>query len=676
MSRFEAQPSPSIDPTSSGDLNRKPSRSPRSRLSASAPGHLVQHRNVLYFRVRVPDELRPCLGQTEIRRSLGTASLKDARPKAIRLASAVQRIFSLARDCQRLRLQKLTSTRIDKNMSDIHHPSLKALSELSDEQIRQIARKWLEEALKDEYEFLLSCGSKGGQEAWEKRQDLYESQYGDLMDAGAMKDFPSHIIQLARGLLEKAGFSVEAGEQAKQRPSDLPVEQAKLCDALLLAQAALIESASSPMFSGSLTPRKDFRISAAQSIADRWFIPSAPAPAEFPHMVPPVSPLSPVTASPSSAGVTVFQAVEAYIKAKAPEFAESSKRNIFTNVRQFAEIVKALYRGRDIPLGALDRQIMRDFSAVMCAQPARPYLKEFKGKGPLELQAMNIPREQRLTDKTLDTKFTMVKMLLNWCELEYGIQPKPLNSALIIPKVQRSSEAARRAFTTEELRKIFNPRSYLKNTARTPSKYWAPLIALFTGMRLEEIVQLHIADIRQDEGVWCFDINDREDGKHVKSDAGKRLVPVHPFLLNDLGLLRYIESVKEEGQTRLFPELKREKKGNMGGPVTSWFSRYRRKLGIGGEEGQISATVFHSFRHTVINYLISQAMVTPRWIQKVVGHDLKGAADIGVTANYEGKFPTAKLLEEVVLKLRWADDDELLKNVLRDLSFMSKSQWS
>jgi hypothetical protein len=341
---------------------------------------LVRHRNVLYFRVRVPDELRPCLGQTEIRRSLGTVSLKEARSKAIRLASAVQRVFSLARDCQRLRLQKLTSTRIDKDMSGIHHPSLKELTELGDEQIRQIARKWLEEALKDEYEFLLSCGSKGGQEAWEKRQDLYESQYVDLMDAGAMKDFPVHIIQLARGLLEKAGFSVTAEAHAKQRPSDLPVEQAKLCDALLLAQAALIESASSPMFSGSLTPRTDFRISAAQSVADSWFTRSAPAPAEFPPMDPPVSSISPVTASPSSSGVTVSQAVEAYIKAKDPEFAESSKRNIYTNVRQFAEIVKALYRGRDIPLGALDRQIMRDYSAVMCAQPARPYLKEFKGK--------------------------------------------------------------------------------------------------------------------------------------------------------------------------------------------------------------------------------------------------------------------------------------------------------
>jgi hypothetical protein len=55
---------------------------------------------------------------------------------------------------------------------------------------------------------------------------------------------------------------------------------------------------------------------------------------------------------------------------------------------------------------------------------------------------------------------------------------------------------------------------------------------------------------------------------------------------------------------------------------------------------------------------------------------VNGESDQSVTANYEGKFPTAKLLEEVVLKLRWADDDELLKNVLKDLSFMSKAQWS
>ena len=46
-----------------------------------------------------------------------------------------------------------------------------------------------------------------------------------------------------------------------------------------------------------------------------------------------------------------------------------------------------------------------------------------------------------------------------------------------------------------------------------------------------------------------------------------------------------ITSETEPGPTT---ELQREKKGNMGGPVTSWFRRYRRKLGIGGEEGKMS----------------------------------------------------------------------------------------
>jgi hypothetical protein len=54
---------------------------------------------------------------------------------------------------------------------------------------------------------------------------------------------------------------------------------------------------------------------------------------------------------------------------------------------------------------------------------------------------------------------------------------------------------------------------------------------------LEEIVQLHVADIRQDDGVWCFDINDR-GGREARQDRmrGSVSFPIHPFLFNDLGL--------------------------------------------------------------------------------------------------------------------------------------------
>ncbi len=57
-------------------------------------------------------------------------------------------------------------------------------------------------------------------------------------------------------------------------------------------------------------------------------------------------------------------------------------------------------------------------------------------------------------------------------------------------------------------------------------KFWLPLIAVFSGMRQEEICQLHVEDIRQDEGVWFIDINDRPPRK-LKNATAVRRVPVH-----------------------------------------------------------------------------------------------------------------------------------------------------
>ena len=40
-------------------------------------------------------------------------------------------------------------------------------------------------------------------------------------------------------------------------------------------------------------------------------------------------------------------------------------------------------------------------------------------------------------------------------------------------------------------------------------------------------------DIKQDNitGGWYFDITDEEESKKVKTEAGKRIVPVHPKLI-------------------------------------------------------------------------------------------------------------------------------------------------
>lgn len=252
------------------------------------------------------------------------------------------------------------------------------------------------------------------------------------------------------------------------------------------------------------------------------------APATAPHPAPDSAQASTTTATTGAAqAITLSAAVEKYIAAKDPELAEGSKRNVYVNVRQFAEAITET-RGRDITLTELDRDMIRDYGRLMAAQPANPKSREYAGKRLHALAALDLPAEKRLSAKTLNTKFNMVRSLLNWLELEYGIIAKPLNAAFVIPKAQGKARSSRRPFTTEELQRLFNPRPYLAATEQSPAYFWTPLIALFTGMRIEEIAQLLVTDIRQDDGVWCIDVNEAGDGKHVKTEAGVRLVPLPP----------------------------------------------------------------------------------------------------------------------------------------------------
>jgi integrase len=641
----------------------------------------VQHRGILYFRFRVPAELRACLGWTEIRRSLGTASLREARPRALKLAAVVHDLFNLAR----------RHTTMMENTT----PS---------EDMRELARKWLDKVLHDEYETLLIRRPVSTPGELKTREEQSANLYHTLMEAQNRKDH-RHTTATAREVLLRAGYPATVSQRGdfeeKSPPNDgastndptrtgsplsghprassnAPTDGAgsrppvsrlqflKLCDALLLAQAAVIESASCPTFAGELTARPDYRLSAVRTIMDA---PGWQATATAPHPAPDSVQASTTTATSGAAqAITLSAAVEKYIAAKDPELAEGSKRNVFVNVRQFAEAITET-RGRDVTLAELDRDMIRDYGRLMAAQPANPKSREYAGKRLHALAALDLPAEKRLSAKTLNTKFNMVRSLLNWLELEYGIIAKPLNAAFVIPKAQGKARSSRRPFTTEELQRLFNPRSYLAATEQSPAYFWTPLIALFTGMRIEEIAQLLVTDIRQDDGVWCIDVNEAGDGKHVKTEAGVRLVPIHPFLIDGLGFLRFVEEQKAAGHHRLFPDLKREKRGNVGGPITTWFTRYRRKLGIGGADGEISDVVFHSFRHTVSTYLRTRAGADILMIQEVIGHDKK-SGDIGVTATYIGKYPTAALRDKVIAVLPWAEELSLSK--LKDSTWARK----
>jgi integrase len=143
---------------------------------------------------------------------------------------------------------------------------------------------------------------------------------------------------------------------------------------------------------------------------------------------------------------------------------------------------------------------------------------------------------------------------------------------------------------------------------------WVPLIALFSGMRSEEICQLRVDDVKRAAGVWHFDVTEG-DGQRIKTEAGTRKVPVHSALVA-AGLLEYVKNANKDPSGRLFPGLK---PGGPDGKLNWYFTRrvgdHFTKLGITRDR-----VTFHSLRKNTVN-AFERARVHQSEAALIVGHE-------------------------------------------------------
>jgi integrase len=145
------------------------------------------------------------------------------------------------------------------------------------------------------------------------------------------------------------------------------------------------------------------------------------------------------------------------------------------------------------------------------------------------------------------------------------------------------------------------------------SLYWVPLIAYYSGMRLNEICQLHLDDVKADHEFPHFDLNE-QDGKRLKTASSIRRVPIHQTLI-DLGLFSHVKDLREKGGTRLFPDLKPGPHGNHGFYFSKTFARLLRRLGL-----KRPGLCFHSFRHTFVDNCKEAGIERPI-AMAICGHD-------------------------------------------------------
>lgn len=158
--------------------------------------------------------------------------------------------------------------------------------------------------------------------------------------------------------------------------------------------------------------------------------------------------------------------------------------------------------------------------------------------------------------------------------------------------------------------------------------YWVPLVGLFGGERLEELLGLRPDDVMREDGVDLVSIGAIHDRirARVKNPSSVRKVPVHS-VLKELGFLDYARQMRDSGSRMLFPGFRR------GGPdkrfghgFSQWWTEYRRAVGA-YKKGQD----FRSMRHGVNTRLLA-AKVPETIIRMLLGHS-QGNSMTGGTYN-------------------------------------------
>jgi integrase len=243
-------------------------------------------------------------------------------------------------------------------------------------------------------------------------------------------------------------------------------------------------------------------------------------------------------------------------------------------------------------------------------------------------------QKHRIAGKTAALLFETVKAFFRWATEDEGyLTTNPAQNVRIESPKRPKASKSRRPFTSEELCILFSQpvftgfrsakRRFQAGTALVRDDYfWIPILGFYTGARLGEIVQLHLADIDLNGAIPLLKITDADGGlpgsanaKHVKSEAGIREVPLHPDVL-ELGFVEFVSgrAKHRKATERLFHRIPFGSDGQASTVFSKWFARFLDVAGLTDR-----ALVFHSFRHNAED-AFRDALQPQYVIDRIIGH--------------------------------------------------------
>lgn len=228
----------------------------------------------------------------------------------------------------------------------------------------------------------------------------------------------------------------------------------------------------------------------------------------------------------------------------------------------------------------------------------------------------------KLSEETINKYMIRVNQFFNYCLENDYLQKNPAVN-LKVKKNKIEAEKKRDSYTLDEVKSI---KEVIKNESEEIQII--TMMCMYQGMRLNEVCQLTINDIKNIDGIYCIDINTK-DGKKVKTSNSIRTIPIHPSILN---------------QVQNFISSKTDKIFSID---SKKFSEYYRKK-IHPKVTSDDKKSLYSLRHNFIDSLL-QNDVKIEIIASLAGH----AQEYSITMNTYANKVNVKILKEAIEKVNY-----------------------